>query len=307
MYQPDNSHSRIKAMPRDQQGSALIITLLIITLMVALVVDFVYDVYIDSSSLSNWSNAQRASLVAKSGQTLSTIYLKEINLLSYTDLREIELPSDYNFGADTSLVFKIEDENAKFNINSIIEPNGLTDETELDSLKKLFEFLNINPDIALLIADWIDPDKEPRLSDSEDSAKNTFLWSVDELQLIEGVENSVFDTIRPYVTVHDNKGSLIYQININTAELPVLASLHNDMTETLAQNIISERENFPFENTSALQNVPGMEIIGPLLGGRIAVKSTNYRITTTATVNEITRIIESVVDTSLSVLFWREA
>ena len=54
----------------DQRGSALIVTLLLVAVLVSLVVNFVYEVHIDSSSLSNWSNAQRASFIARSGQTL---------------------------------------------------------------------------------------------------------------------------------------------------------------------------------------------------------------------------------------------
>lgn len=289
----------------DQKGSALIITLLLISILVALVVDFVYEVYIDSSSLSNWSNAQQASLIAKSGQNISTLYLKEISLSSYSDQQTFEIPSDYDFGPGTALIIKIEDENSKFNINSIIEANGLTNDKNLAALKKLFEFLNINPELALIVADWIDPDSEPRLSDSEDNVKNTFLWSLDELKLIEDI-NDIYDKIKPYITIHKSRNSLLYQVNINTAELPVLISLHPDMTETLARNIIDERDNFPFESAAQITNVAGMEIIGQKLLGRITVKSSNFRVTTRATVHEITRIIESVIDTSMNVRFWRE-
>ncbi len=289
----------------NQRGSALIVVLLLISILIALVVDFVYEVYIDSASISNWGNAQQASMIAKSGQNLSTLYLTEINLLSYTDRKKLELPSAHDFGPGIDLFIKIEDENSKFNINSIIGDNGLTIERNLEALKKMFEFLNINPDIALVIADWIDTDSEPRLSNSEDNAKNTFFWSLDELRLIEDVKE-IYDKIEPYITIHENRNSLLYQVNINTAELPVLVSLHPDMTETLAQNIIDEREEFPFENRSQINNVAGMEIIGPKLVGWIIVKSSNFRITSRATVNEITRIIESVIDSSMNVRFWRE-
>lgn len=293
----------------NQQGSALIVTILLVTILVAVVVNFVYEVYIDSSTLSNWGNAQRASYIAKSGQALSAQFLHIVNQYSYTDERELQLPVEKDFGDNTALIIIIEDENAKFNINSIINERGNTDEAALASLKKLFKYLNINPDLSLIIADWIDPDSEPRLTYSEDSVKNTFLWSVDELKLIEGIDKDTFDKISPHMTININTGSSSYdKININTASLPVLASLHKDMTETLAQNIIDYREDYPFENASDIINVPGMNEIGTyLLGKTITVKSTNFRIVSKATVNEITRIIESVIDTSMNVRFWREA
>jgi len=285
----------------DQNGSALIITLLLITILTGLVVDFVYEVYIDSSSLSNWGNAQRASFIAKSGQAISAEFIREIKKETYTDKREVELPVTQDFGTGVILIIKIEDENARFNVNSLIYANGLENKDAISSLKKLFEYLNINPSLALAIADWIDPDSEPRLYNSENLAKNDFLWSIDELRFIEGIDKNIFDKISPYMTVSGNS-----IVNINTAELPVLVSLDNDMTEILAKNIIDHRESYPFEAPSNVQNVSGMETIGQRLIGKIAVKASNFRITTRATVNEITRSIESVIDSSDRIHFWRE-
>lgn len=285
----------------NQKGSALIITLLLITILTGLVVDFVYEVYIDSSALSNWSNAQKASLIAKSGQALSSEFITELKKEPYTDKREVALPVKQDFGPGVSLTVIIEDENSKFNINSIIEPNGLTNEKALSSLKKLLEYLNINPNLASAIADWIDPDSEPRLSDSENFAKNDFLWSADELKLIEGIDKIIFDKISPYITVFGNS-----LININTAEVPVLVSLDSEMTESLAKNIIDYRETAPFEDPSHIVRVSGMETVGQRLLGKVTIKASSFRTTANAAVNEITRIVESVMDSSVKILFWRE-
>jgi type II secretory pathway component PulK len=290
----------------NSSGSALIVTLLLISILTGLVVDFVYDVYIDTSSLSNWSNAQKASLIAKSGQNLSTLYLDDIKNEKYTDQHDFEMPIGQYLGANIDLTIKIEDENSKFNVNSIITERGDTNDKHLPSLKKLFEYLNINPDLSLVIADWIDPDIEPRLADSEDNAKNSFLWSVDELKLIEGIDEKTFDLISPYITVFGDF-NLDNTVNINTADIPVLVCLVEDMTETLAQNIIEYRKDSPFEYSSDVQRVSGMESsIVILLAGKTSSKSKFFRVTTTSTVNGITRVIESVMDTSMKVHFWRE-
>lgn len=286
------------------KGSALIITLLLLTILIGLVVEFAYDVYINSTTLSNWSNAQKASLLAKSGQTIISNYMQDIKKLSYTYQDEIYLPIelDPDYGYESLLSIRIEDENSKFNINSIIYPaTGITNDHALSSLKRLFKYLNINPSLALAIADWIDPDKEPWGPNSEDNAKNSYLWSIDELKLINGVDEKIFETISPFITIYGNG-----MININTAKLPVLMSLSDDMTEALAKKIIYYRESTPFEDTTHVQRVSGMETIGQLLRTRIDVKSSTFRIISTATVNEITRVIESVIDTSVKVHHWRE-
>jgi len=285
----------------DSAGSALIVTLLLVAILVALVVNFVYEVQIDLSGVSNWSYAQKASYIAKSGQNLSAQFISEISKESYTDKRKIDLPVGDYFAPNVNLTVTLEDESAKFNINSIIWGNGGTNETSLESLKKLLEYLNINPNQALYIADWIDTDSEPRAMNSEDSAKNDFLWSIDELKLINGIDEETFKKLSPYVTVFGNN-----EININTAEVPVLISLDPDMTEELAQRIIDFRENTPFENKNQLQNLTGLEQVGVKMLGRITVKAEDFRIISQATVNEITRVIESVTDSSKNIFFWRE-
>ena len=282
----------------NDKGSALIITLLLISILVGLVVNFVYEVYIDSSAVSNWSNAQRASYMAKSGQNIAAGFIKQINLFPPTNIREISLPVARDFGVGSALVVTVEDENSKFNINKI------NDKATLNSLKKLFEYLKINPDLLLNIADWIDPDSDPRLPESEDAAKNGELWSVDEIRLIKGIDNEVFEKIVPYITATNNWFS--WKININTAELPVLISMDDEMTEALAENIIDYRKDSPFEDVTQVQNLSGLAIIGQRLTANYNVRSNNYRVITRASVNDITRIIESIIDTKSKIYYWRE-
>jgi len=286
----------------NQKGSALIVTLLLITILVGLVTSFIYDVHIDSSSLSNWSNAQKASLIAKSGQSLSTNFLTRVNNYNYTYVKEIALPVAMDFGPYSSLTISLEDENSKFNINSIIYANGKTNETALQSLKNMLEYLNINPDISLDIADWIDPDEEPRLADSETAAKNTFLWNSDELKLVNGMTGEIFNKISPYVTTYGDG-----KINVNTAEIPVLMSLDKDIDESIAKEIIKYRKTTPFENTSQIVKVPGLEATGIKMLTKVTVKGNIFKVKAIARVNEITRIIESIMDTSMKIYFWREA
>jgi general secretion pathway protein K len=288
---------------RNRKGSALLITLLILALLTSLTVEFAYEVYLGTAMFSNWSNSQKASLIAKSGQTIGGQYIKSLDKFSYTYIAEVMLPVKKDFGHNSELVIRLEDENAKFNINSIIFQNGLTNEEAFESLKKMLEYLTINPAVAQAVADWIDPDSEPRLKDSEYQVKNTYLWSVDELRDIRGIDEKTFKKIEPYITVFGNNR----KININTAKLPVLVGLHPDMTETLAERIMDYRKNSPFEDSSHIQRVSGMEVIGPLLIGKvITVKSSYFRLIAEATVDEITRITESVIDSSQKVQYWKE-
>lgn len=288
----------------NKSGTALVLILLLMSILTSLAIEFAYEVYINTSALSNWQNAHRASLLSKSGQIICSRYIKNLRGVSYTHIREIELPFENiskQMYEDSSFTIKIIDENSKFNINTIIYPNGLINEKAFFSLKKLLEYLNINPSLAMYIADWIDTDKEPRLVDSEHDTKNSYLWSIEELKFINGIDKKTFETIKPYITVN---GSGL--ININTAELPVLVSLSDNMTEALAKKIIDYRENLPFEDKTHIQRVSGLEAIGVQILDRITVKSSDFRVITNAAVNKITRVIESVIDTSMTIQYWVE-
>lgn len=285
----------------NERGSALIITLLLVTILISLVTEFAYEVYIGTSALSNWQNAKKASFLARSGLALTSNYIDDLKDHAYTEHKEISLPVKKELVEEGVLNIKVIDENSKFHINSIIYPNGLTNDSALSSLKKLLEYLNIKPSLADYIADWIDPDSEPRIIGSEYEAKNSYLWSIEELKLIKGIDEEVFKTIKPYITVHSSG-----LININTAELPVLVSLSDNMTETLAKRIIDYRGISPFEDKTHIVRISGLEAIGIQIQDRITVKSSDFRVITSAEVNGITRIIESVMNTSMTIQYWRE-
>ncbi|MBI5675490.1 MAG: type II secretion system minor pseudopilin GspK [Nitrospirae bacterium] len=284
----------------NQRGAALLITLLIVSILTGLAVDFAYEVYIGTSSLSNWSNAQKASLTAKSGQALASNLLKEMKNLPPTSQSEALLPIEKSFGENTIVTVKLEDEEAKFNINSIVFSNGKPDNDALVALQNLLENLKINPDIRLYIADWIDSDSA---GGYEDNAKDAPLWSLEELKFIKGIDKEIYDKISPYLTVFGSG-----KININTAKLPVLYSLVK--SEQLAKQIIYLRESEPFKDINNIK-IPEINSIVTNIQSKTSQvkftdKSSNFRVTATATVDEITRAIESVTDTSMNIHFWRE-
>jgi len=290
-----------KTLAADESGSVLIITLLLVTILVGLATEFAYEVFVDSSGFSNWANAQKASYIARSGQNIAARLIQEVTNESYTAEPYVFLPVPPVFEEGTELSVKIEDENRKFNINSIIYPNGRTNDKALASLQKLLEYLNINPDFAFFAADWIDPDSEPRSAGSEEEAANRFLWSAEELALIRGIDSEGLRKLQPLVTVF---GSGL--ININTADQAVLQCLSKDMTGDMARRIIDYRESAPFHDKNHIVRVAGLEAVGISILDRITVKSSTFRVISKASVNAVPRTIESVTDTSRTVYYWRE-
>jgi len=285
-------------MMGSEKGMAVVLTLLIMAMITAMVVEFVYGVYTTNAGLYNWREAQKLSLAAKSGISLTTKIISEnLNRYSYTYPGSVEMPVENILkGFSGKVVIRVVDENGKFNLNSLIWPNGTTNETAFNSFIRLLKNLNLDENIAYRVADWIDRDLEPRRRDSEEGAKNDYLDSVDELLLVKGIDSQAYDKLSPLVTVYGIEQVYNNLININTASRAVIMSLDDNITEALAERVINYRALEPFNGVSDLVRVAGFE--GPLgqsLMNKITVKASNFRITSVAEEDRIKRVIECVI------------
>ncbi|MGO9613276.1 MAG: type II secretion system minor pseudopilin GspK [Dissulfurispiraceae bacterium] len=299
-------------MIRSEKGMALVLTLMILVIITALVVEFCYDVYTTTSSLYNWKDSQNLSSIARSGITLSVKTINDAeNLYSYTYPGRVDMPVDNIVdGFSGTLTITIEDENSRLNLNSLIYPNGTLNPDAYFAFRRLLKYLSIDEEIADWVADWIDKDSEPRVNGSEEGAKNAPLDSTDELLLIKKITPQIFEILSPYVTVYGVNNGQAHLININTASKPVIMSLDDRITEDLARRIVQYRELEPFRQISDLMKVAGFEgSLGQSLMNRIIVKASNFHIHSVAEQDKIKRIIECVIaisGNSQIIRFWKE-
>lgn len=298
------------------KGMALILTLMIVAVMTAMVVEFIHDVYSTNAALNNWRVSRQLSLTAKSGVTIAKKIISDRqSRYAFTYPGRYEIPlgdifaeTDDGFGGEAFI--RVEDENAKFNLNSIIWPNGRTNETSLDLFKRLLKNLSLDEQVADRVADWIDGDGESRLGESEQGAKNAFMDSVDELRLIRGIDSGTCEKLKPFITVYGADGVSSPLIDINSAPLPVIMALDADITEQLAERVIKYRDLEPLESVSDLVKIAGFGgSLGQSLMGGIIVKAVNFRITASAENDKIKRIIECVVENKgnqFTIKYWSE-
>lgn len=297
---------------KDEKGMALVITLVVLVIITAMVVEFSYGVYTTTTSLYNWRDSQRLSFVASSGLSLAIKTISDAqSFYTYTYPGRIELPvEDMLDGFKGRVLITAEDENSRFNINSMVSPNGLIKDKAYESFKRLLRSLDLDEAAADFVADWIDKDSEPRMRDSEYGVKNAHMDNVEELLLIKGIDKKTYEKLLPYVTVFGFDRIDSDTVNVNTASMPVIMSMDDNITQELAERIVAYRDIKPFERTSDIVKVAGFE--GPLglsLIGRIDVKARNFRITSAAEENRIKRIIECVVEVAGSshiVRSWKE-
>lgn len=297
-------------MNHSQKGIALVLVLVIMALMTAMVVEFVGATYTANATLANWSEGRKLSLVARSGIALLEKLLSEqYDHYEYTYPGTVEksipnVPDTF----EGTLVVRVDDENAKLNLNSLVLPNGTSNKTSYETFRRLLRHLDLDEHIADRISDWIDRDEEPRQGDTETGAKNTYLNSVDEIRLI--VDEDSFRKLLPFVTVYGIGTAYADIVNINTAPLEVLMALDDGLTLELAKRIEHFRSLEPFKRTNDIVKVAGFEgQLGQSFMGRITVKTSTLRITATASENRIRRIIECVAarkDGQFIITYWQE-
>ncbi len=159
-----------------------------------------------------------------------------------------------------SVLIKIDDAQAKFNLNSVWR-NGAPSQPDIGVLQRLLESLGLDPGLTDALLDWIDPDSQPRPNGAEDlyyltlkppyRAANQPLQSVDELRLIRGFDAKTVDKLSPYVVALPQPTS----VNINTTNAMVLSALFTALPLQTAQGLIDQRDKNkqPFMSKSDLQ------------------------------------------------------
>lgn len=295
----------------NQRGIALVVTLLVVALLTALVVEFAYGVYIGTVSLDNWRDSQRLSRMAHSGVTVAARMVSDsLRGKEYSYPGVVEFPVENPFHDFTgTILVRVEDENGKFNLNALVPPNGDIREEDPGSpyncFKRLLRLLSLDEGIADRIVDWIDDDKEARLPDSEAMARNAILHSRDEILLIRGISREDYEALSPYITAFGRRDNLA--ININSAEKPVLRSLSDRITEEHAQRIIDYRRNSPFERASDLGKVAGFERDMGIPPGAIVVKGEHFSLRAVTDSGGVKRIVDAVYNVKNSAtVYWME-
>jgi general secretion pathway protein K len=206
-------------------------------------------------------------------------------------------PFSYNYRG-ISVSIRIEDECGKLNVNNLVNNrwHGIA--------KRLLENLELNPDLADAIRDWVDSDDEVFENGAESfyyeglgyRPSNSPMKSIYELLYVKGVDERLFKRLKNYLTVYGRK------INVNSAPKEVLLALSPRMGEDAVLSII---ENRPIKDLTKLKELPGFDEelyfeIKPL----ITVRCNYFHIEATASYGDTTATVEAFTD-RYRVLEWK--
>lgn len=305
---------------KGERGFALVMTLLITALLVALCVEFVNEVFVDTSSRQGFTDGQQASLLAGSGMEAARKLLQfgrsfntNNNYPSQAELEQLAKLLNIEDERGTIRVI-VEDESGKLNLNSAWGDNGSPLLPNSEIARRLVKNSGLSTDILEALADWRDDNEAPHAGGAETTyystlkppyaANNGKLSTVEELRLVKGFDNDAFNRLRSSVTVYD----VCNKINVNTAPKEVIAALDEDLTANLAAEVVNYRKTHPLKSLNDLVNIPGMpaKIVQGLSSSFFSVVGTAFRIRSEAKVNESIRIVEAVVSSDGQILYWRE-
>ncbi|MHC4641137.1 MAG: type II secretion system minor pseudopilin GspK [Planctomycetota bacterium] len=271
---------KLKKTKTKQEGFIVIVVLCMIICLAVLLVGFNYQSRTNLHAVGDFQKSAQALNCAKAGLNIAIAAIKNKNEdnTNKTSLNLISRENTFDIGNGSCSII-ITEENAKLNVNLLKDKSGKPDSTRIEQVLRLIDLLNkeeggyshIGYGLVPAIIDWTDSDDNvthlPFIkfeNTGEESGyysnletpyrcRNGSLETTEELLLVKGITQDVFERIRDYITVYGDG-----KININCASKRVIESLSEKMDAALAQIIIDRRKSNPFESIAELRDIPGM-------------------------------------------------
>ena len=154
---------------------------------------------------------------------------------------------------------KIEDLQGRFNVNNLIDGSGQLDQAAFDQFERLLAVLDLDPRLAGVIVDWLDPDQDETIPDGAEDplysgftpayrTADTSISNITELAAVDGMDRVSFEILLPHVIALPGRT----QINVNTATVAVLQSLGPNIDLGTAEGLLEMRENGGFADYSGV-------------------------------------------------------
>lgn len=231
---------------------ALLMTILIVVLLSLVILDINERSYLALTRAKNSVNSLNASYIMRSGVSAGMGFLEldakgsTVDTLTEEWAQEI---TSFPVGEGTVSVHII-DEASKFNINTLVTPQGKTTDTQVERFGRLLRTIEVEEGLSMRVAEWLKRNREDTSYSFSD---------ISELLLVPDFTIDALKKIERYITVYTDRSN-VHNININTVGREVLTALSPSLNETLVENILEYRKEHPFkaENAGDLNQVPGL-------------------------------------------------
>jgi general secretion pathway protein K len=264
---------RRKSNNRRQRGVALLATMMAVSLLTILVMDFTSSTTIAYRSAANQANQVRAYYLARSAVNVGIALIADDarkaalsnspRVDSLQSIWALPLPPLPLGGGWASL--SVVDEARKLNINQLVAPNGQVNQPFEETLTRLLTILGLDPtQIVPSLIDWLDPDSIDTPGGAESDyylrlmppyeARNGPMPTIGDLRMVRGIDETVFRRLANFVTTTPS-----VRVNINTAPPEVLMAVAPQFQESPSalKSIMEERVNHPFTNLTEVSQLIG--------------------------------------------------
>lgn len=251
-----------------QNGLALVMVLFVVAIVTIAMVSMASRQQVDIRRAGNLLDQDRAYLLALGGEDWGRGILSRDGKDNQTDhLGEdwaVVLPAIPVEGGAIGGV--LEDMQGRFNINNLLAEDGTVVDLELKRFERLLSLLDLDPEVAEAVLDWMDVDTDVRFPEgAEDDyymtqvppyrAANRRLASSSELVMVKGFGYENYQKIEPYVSALPETTA----VNVNTASDLVLASLADGLGQLEGESLLSARGEEGFDQVSEFLDLPELD------------------------------------------------
>jgi general secretion pathway protein K len=324
-----------KTLWRDQQGMALLITVLTVSLLVAVTLQYHKATWQQFLTSNNYKVGNQLAAIADSGVNIALALLQydgkenqfDSLLDSWAALDKEQFEGLFSAG---SLQLKVVDLSGRLQINSLVLKNeensgGGDGNNTANEISSIFLRLLLSGDFGIedetearsiidALIDWIDEDDQEsdlgaesgfyQLLDTPYSCRNGPVRSIEELLLIRGITPELlFGTegkqgLADYLTVNGNDG----KVNLNTAPLLLIKSMDTLISDDLLVKLAEYRNEQ--ENDERLANVTWYKEVDGWPGDIVldenilTIKSSYFQIISTGEFDTLFRRVVAFVERS---------
>lgn len=274
----------LRGGPARQRGVALITVLLVFALVAVIAAGMLHRGQLSLRGVANLLDTRQGYYYALAGETFARQILArdvteghgQVDTLSEAWAQTREQPPFPIDGG--SIELEIRDLQGLFNLNSVIDAQGLPRPEGIEQFKRLLTVLQLDPNYADQWLDWVDRDQQRSANGAEDADYPDYRTAghaeadISALRLLHSMQPQDYAKLAPHVTVLPVSDALV---NVNTADASVLRALSPIINESRAAQIEARQRSGGYRDLAEFQALTGSSDLP------IAVKSNFFEVVVT--------------------------
>ncbi len=248
-----------------QKGVALITVLLVFALVAVLAAAMLRRGQLNLRSVGNLVDTRQGYYYALAGEAFARQMLAR-QALQQTGQDKLtqawaKTAQQQPFAIDQgTLTVAISDLQGRFNLNTLVDDNGLAVTDASAQFQRLLSALGLDSRYVSEWQDWIDKDQRRQANGAEDADYTDYLTAnareadISALRLLHSMKPEDYALLAPHVTVLPVSTS----INVNTADASVLRSLSPIITDAVAAQVIARQQAEGYDDAATFTQAAGL-------------------------------------------------